>query len=289
MGKSDSRRGAAVAVAMTVIAVGAAGLGASPAMAAPPHGPRPFANAYQNTVAQKTSDLSLAINESFAGQAIKMTANGAFDYAHNRGSLKMYVNLGGTSAAVSLQEVFSNGQVYVQVPAAERSALGGKTWVAVAINSSTTGAAIGQSPTSALALLQANATGVKKVGSVTINGVSTTEYEGTVNPNKSMANLAPAVRQTLQQTLHEFSGLTSLPIQVWIDGQNRVRRMKETITLNPNAGSVIAGVGSLHLSMTVDMSNYGVPVSVTIPPPGQVSHKPLSQLGAGAGAGGTTT
>jgi hypothetical protein len=288
MRMSGGHRGAVAAVAMTVLAVGAAGLGASPAMAAPPHGPRPFANVYQSTVAQKTSDVSLAVNETFAGQAIKITATGAFDYAHNRGSLKMGINLGSAGVAESLQEVFSNGQVYVQVPAAERSALGGKAWVAVPVASSATGG-IGQNPTSALALLEASATGVTKVGSVTIDGVATTEYRGTLNPNKSLANASPVIRNMLHQALSQFSGLSSLPIQVWIDGQNRVRRMKETMTLNPNAGSAIASVGAVRVAMTVDLSNYGVPVSVAIPPPNQVSHQSLAGLGAAPGSGSTTT
>lgn len=292
MGKTGQRRIKVAAAAMAVMAVGTAGLGAFavPAMAAAPHGARPFAKAYQNTVGQKTSDVALDVNENVGGQSIKITATGAFDYADNQGSLTMNINLGGSGSVESLREVLANGQAYIELPAAERSALGAKPWIAVPVGTSGSSGVGGESPTSALALLEANTSGLTKVGPATVDGVPTTEYRAKVNPAKAAAKAAPQVRKLLQQALSQFSGLKSLPLQVWIDQQNRIRRVEENITLKPNVGSAAASTGPVHVVTTVDLSNYGVPVSVTVPPPDQVSHESLSQLGAGAASGsGTST
>lgn len=290
MWETGQRRiGTAAAVAMTVVAVGAAELGAlSPAMAAPAHGSNTFAKAYQKTVAQKTSDISLAMHETVGGQAIKITASGAFNYAADEGHLTMKINLGSAGAAQTLQEVLANGQAYIQLPSSEQSLLGGKPWIAVGIGTSG-GAVSGESPTSALSLLQASTSGVKKVGSATIDGLPTTEYRANVDPTKAAAKQSPQMRKVFQQALSQFAGLHSVPVQVWIDNQNRIRRIKEAVTLKPNTGSAAASAGQVKVATTVDLTNYGVPVSVTVPPPDQVSHQSLSQLGAGGSSGGTST
>lgn len=290
MWETGQRRiGAVAAVAMTVAAVGAAELGAlSPAMAAPAHGSNTFAKAYQKTVGEKSSDVSLNMNESVAGQVIKISATGAFNYAANEGHLTMNINLGSAGAAQTLQEVLANGQAYIQLPSSEQSLLGGKPWIAVPVGSGSSGVS-GQSPTSALSLLQASASGVTKLGSASIDGVPTTEYRANVDPTKAASKQSPQVRKVFQQALSQFAGLHSVPVQVWIDNQNRIRRIKETVTLNPNAGSAAASTGQIKVATTVDLTNYGVPVTVTVPPPDQVSHQSLSQLGAGASSGGAST
>jgi len=282
------RRNAAVAVALT--ALGAAGLGVlgAPAMATPVHGPRPFAQAYLKTVGQKSSDVVLAIDEEVGGQSIKVTASGAFDYAHNEGSLKMHVDLGSSGGVQSFQEVLANGRAYVELPAAERAALGVKPWIAVPVVSGGSSSAANESPASVLALLEANSSGLTKLGSASIDGVATTEYRARVDLTKASAKAPPQVRKVLQQVLSWYGGAHSVPLQVWIDGQARVRRVKETFTLNPNVGSMAASTGAVHVVMTVDLSNYGVPVSVTVPPPDQVTRQSLSGLGPAAG-GGTFT
>jgi hypothetical protein len=282
--------GAAAAAALAVMAVGAAELGAfaSPATAAPAHGFSAFSKAYQTTIGQKTSDVSLTIKENVEGQSISITASGAFDYGDNAGHLTLNINAG--SGTETLQEVLSNGQAYVELPSSDQSLLGGKPWIAVPVGGAGSSGLSGESPTSALSLLETNASGVIKVGSATIDGVTTTEYRAKVNPNKASANASPQLRKYLHQALSQFSGLHSLPIQVWIDGQDRIRQIKETVTLKPNVGSAAASAGAVHVATTVNLSNYGVPVTVTVPPPDQVSHESLSQLGAGASGGsGSTT
>lgn len=290
MWETGQRRiGVAAGVAMTMVAVGALELGAvSPAVAAPTHGSNTFAKAYQKTVGQKSSDVALSMNERVSGQVIKITATGAFNYATNEGHLTMAINLGSAGAAQTLQEVLANGQAYIELPPSEQSLLGGKPWIAVPVGSGSSGVS-GESPTSALSLLQASASGVTKVGSATIDGVPTTEYRARVDPTKAASKQSPQVRKLFQQALSQFAGLHSVPVQAWIDNQDRIRRIKETVTLNPNAGSAAASAGRITVATTVDLTNYGVPVSVTVPPPDQVSHQSLSQLGAGASSGGSST
>jgi hypothetical protein len=159
-------------------------------------------------------------------------------------------------------------------------ALGGKGWIEVSLGSAGSSAET-DNPTTMLALLEAGSSGVKKVGSARLDGVDTTIYRATIDPSQADQNLPSQLRKSEQQALSQFAGTTRVPVELWVDAQGRVRQLVEHATLTPKAGSAAAAAGPIHMVVTVGLSNYSTPVSVTVPPQSQVSHQPLSGLQGG--------
>jgi hypothetical protein len=182
------------------------------------------------------------------------------------------------AAGQSIDIVVNNDVLYVKVPASSSSALGVTTpWVSLNLNTLAQ-ADLGQSyqqlvsdgqqgPSESLAILQsASSSGVRKAGTTTLFGTTTTEYRTTVDLNKvaSAAGkpaLAPAI-QSLESKYH----ISSIPLEVWVDSQDRVRRLVENVDI-PSSGSTPA----VSAAVTVNINAFGVPVNVTPPPAGQVT------------------
>lgn len=145
----------------------------------------------------------------------------------------------------------------------------------------------------ALGYLKALTGDLKKIGSENIDGTATTHYRGTLDFDNIPAGVPAKLRKTLQQTAAllkkatKSKGATKFPVDVWVDGQNLVRR--EVIKQS------VMGATS---TTTVNFSDYGKAVKVTIPPASQrfdalalveqLAPGMLGQVAKQAG-GGTTT
>lgn len=96
---------------------------------------------------------------------------------------------------------------------------------------------------------------VKQVGSASIGGVVTNEYNLVVNAAK------------VEQVVPTDEGATWGPVgpfKMWVDSQDRIRRI--AIPLNiPAEGST---------SEIVDFKDFGLPVHVSVPLPSQVELPP---------------
>jgi len=94
-----------------------------------------------------------------------------------------------------------------------------------------------------------------EVGTETIDGVQTTQYRLEVDTAKlltaqDLGDMADAAAQTLPKTLR---------YHVWIDQDDLVRRMSFSM--------------SSLMSMTMDITDWGEPVEISAPPPGQVTNQ----------------
>ncbi len=103
----------------------------------------------------------------------------------------------------------------------------------------------------------------RAVGKATVAGVSTTEYRGTVSRTRAEARLEQMpeeVRDQQRAALEQmFATRSELPVRVWLDDQDQLRRMSMRIEVS-------------GATATVDMTmlEYGVPVDVQAPPAGEV-------------------
>jgi hypothetical protein len=97
-----------------------------------------------------------------------------------------------------------------------------------------------QDPSQALQALQAIAN-VKEVGKAQVDGVDTTEYSGTVDPQKVAALLPKSAG--LGRVFKQL-GTKPIPVSAWIDGGGYIRKFEES---------------------------FGTPVSITIPPADQTT------------------
>jgi hypothetical protein len=128
-------------------------------------------------------------------------------------------------------------------------------------------------PARYLAYLRGVSGAIQSLGAATIRGVTTTRYHATIDLDR-YASRAPAADRAAARksiaTLETTLGGHTLPVDVWIDAQHRVRQMQLQFPL-------CADGQSSSLSMTMDLSNYGQVPAVTIPSASD-THDITSQL-----------
>jgi hypothetical protein len=194
--------------------------------------------------------------------------------------------LGGRTSATVVTD--GNG-VYLQVP--DLSVLtGGRSWLeastsAVSSSGSLALAAMGD-PSRLLGALGSVTGSVTKVGTPRLDGVNTTEYESTVSLTGLVSGLihhtqSGATSSTAAEVADAL-GAPTVPVTVWVGADGRVHRLSVSLDLShptvsgllhsvdPSLlGSDRAGTGP-DLTVTVGLSSYGAPVSVSVPPEAQV-------------------
>jgi hypothetical protein len=99
------------------------------------------------------------------------------------------------------------------------------------------------------------------VGTEQVGGLDTTHYTATVDLNKVPNTLPESSRAAAQQSipaLVKMLGKSTLPVEVWIDNQHLVRRMKMSFDSNSNGQSATIG-------MTMNIPEYGPQPAPTLP------------------------
>lgn len=112
----------------------------------------------------------------------------------------------------------------------------------------------------------AGASGVRKVGTGTIDGVAVTEYTGTLSLHKGIQHLSGSVKSQVQKEI-TAAGLTTATFTMWIDGQHVMRKaiIKENGT-------------NLTETITFTIDTLNQPVNIRVPAADQTSPLPSSAL-----------
>ncbi len=218
---------------------------------------------------------------------LSLTGTGAFNTSPQQGEASFVLSVPGIAslapeaAALSnlpLTLVVNDKTLYAKLPSSLASKVGtytgGKSWVSVNLAKLASGAQIpglsnllnGQTsptdPSAALKELQAaSSTGITKVGTATVNGVATTEYQATLNLAKLSTQLPAAQRKALKQGLARASkqlGLTTIPFDVYIDSAHLIRRLTLDYTFTAHGTKV-------PLSVQLDFLSYGQQPAPTVP------------------------
>ncbi len=247
----------------------------------------PVLDAYQRTLAARTASISLDVTVTGTPSGpTTVDASGQVDFTTGDAAFQMSLPSIG-----SLGVRLVKPTIYMQFPASAGVPLpAGKSWVSINLDSPAVSSALGASfsqltdsadeSTQGLAYLQGvSADGVTTVGPATVRGVATTEYSATIDLTKAAQGRSAAV-QALLQKLQAKTGMTTLPVSVWIDAQGQIRRevLDESLTTN----GVATGA-----TVTIEYFDFGAPVDVTPPPASQtvdISSMLGSALGAGTGA-----
>jgi hypothetical protein len=162
--------------------------------------------------------------------------------------------------AGSLRLIIVDGKTYAKLPPA--LAAGPKPYVLVSPTSknatvrqlaSTLDSALSSASIGSVGAFITAAKTVQPVGTETITGVQTTHYKVVVDVAKLPADLPG-------KDALAASGLTSLPLDLYIDDQGRPIRMTEDLK-----------VQGQEVATNVTVSKYNEPVTVTAPPASQVS------------------
>jgi hypothetical protein len=256
----------------------------------PDNGATIIAAAFTKTSAVKTARMALTFQltagtaTSSSGVNERGTGTGVIDFAHRLADLTVNEPTG-----QSIEERLIGTNAYVKLPpqlAQTQPQLRGKSWLHQQLPSNDT-ASLGfgssgsgaSDPTSVLRLVSMVSNSVAKVGTASIRGTQTTHYRAIVDFGKAAAKhgLPPAQIQTLEKAL----GTNTFPVDLWIDGQGVARRMQFHFPLAKATTTSAAGQSG-QITETLDLYDFGTPVSVQPPPASQVAN--LSALGTAPGA-----
>jgi len=123
----------------------------------------------------------------------------------------------------------------------------------------------GNDPITTIGFLKA-ASRLTTVGTQKVNGVATTHYHAFVDYNRIAATAAPPLRPAARQnaqTLKRLTGTTLLPIDVWVDAQQHVRRVALHLQ------TCVPGY-KFEESVTFTILRYANPPPVRVPPRAQL-------------------
>jgi hypothetical protein len=217
--------------------------------------------------AGQSARVAVTTTMRMGGMSVSYTETGAFDFARSRGLISL-------SGPAGMTEIFLPPETYIRIPGGVSGPrLHGKSWIAVDAGGSAgpLGSLLGPfgggtDPADLLASLTAISSRVTKLGTSTIGGVQVTGYRVDIDPAKAAAR----VPRWQRAGLRGFAGLVGpgpIPVQVWVDGQDRVRRVR--LALHLPAG--LAAPASARVVQVTDFYDFGVPVRVSAPPAAQVA------------------
>jgi hypothetical protein len=187
------------------------------------------------------------------------------------------LSVAGQSLPGGLSEVVTPSNLYLKWSVLTQELHASKPWLVIPVSalSKSSGVNLSQlfsqatntSPLNESQLL-AGASGVRKVGTGTIDGVPVTEYTGTVSLDKGMQYLSGGSKAAMQKQI-AAAGLTTATFTVWVDGQRVMR--KAVITEH---GTALTEV------VTVAISTLNQPVNIQIPAADQTTSLPAGALGS---------
>jgi hypothetical protein len=285
---------AAAVVAVLVAGVGAAafadghGSTASHSAAAPADLAGPAAQ----SASAGSAAFTLSVTADSPGiQSTLISGAGSIDLASHvdrmTASIPMVSSvLGGRTSATVVTD--GNG-VYLQVPALS-VLTGGRSWLEASTSAASSSgslalAAMGD-PSRLLGALGSVNGSVTKVGTPRLDGVNTTEYESTVSLTGLVSGLIHHTQSGATSStgaeVADALGAPTVPVTVWVGADGRVHQLSVSLDLShPTVSGVLhsvdpsllesdrAGAGP-DLTVTVGLSSYGAPVSVSVPPHAQV-------------------
>ena len=248
----------------------------------------------ERTAEAGTARLSLesTLRGVTGSQGLTSRGEGVVDFGARRGRLTLELPAEmGTGGGLEL--VYEGTVVYLRSSPAGAGV--GTEWVSLdlgRLGQDLSGTDIGQfaqigsnDPSNTLALLEGTAEGVEELGSEEVRGEETARYRAKVDLRKA-ADRAGAVRDRRQfeDFLDRFASET-IPVEVWIDGEGRTRRLRIDQPVPQAPGRSIApdaGVVS-----TIELYDFGVEEPIEAPSPGEVTD--LSDQLSGVVDAGTTT
>jgi hypothetical protein len=229
----------------------------------------PVAQAADHTAGAGGVQIAMHLSMTAAGQTIPMDGSGVIDEQRRQGTFSMSFTAPGVGA-VKMDAIMDGHVIYMRLPSTLGSAIpGGKPWMKLDLEKVGKAAGIdlgalqqsgGNDLGQYLAFLR-GAGGARVVGTDTIRGVPTTHYAAYIDFSKAAGRLGGAAKKALQQ-VQSMVGVSSIPVDVWVDRHQLVRRM----TMEFSTQTPI----DLSMNMTMDVLRYHVPVDVTPPPADQV-------------------
>ena len=272
--------GIAAACIATLVAIVAVptGRGAGTTSLATGAGAKAIGAAAAATEASRTARGLLTVTS--AGGTVTATGTGNFD----TGEAAAEVAMADGPRESTITVLRTGTGVYARLPGGMNPMSTGKPWVSIDAPTLArlTELALGESaahitgaPLDALAYLRAVSGDVTVVGTDTTRGEPTTRYRAAVDPARAAAQLPGALRAHAPAS---GAAPASLPADVWIDGEGRLRKLVITDPADAGAGAAAGTVPAPAAdpppgptTITLELWDFGTPVEVSAPPADQVA------------------
>ena len=223
----------------------------------------------EKTAAAGSARVGLSITFSSAGNQGVVSGDGLVDLVNSRGAVTLDLGgLGGTLISGPVDTVLAREGLFVKLPPSLLS--GNKPWVKIDL-STVAGAAgvnlgsVGQlqsvDPNQVLQFLKGAADSMKKVGEEQVRDAETTHYRGNLVLNRAAADARPEAQEAIRQAIDGL-GTATIPANVWIDEQGRMRRLRLQTT-----GESGGPAGTVEF----ELYDFGAPADVQLPPADQVT------------------
>ena len=227
---------------------------------------------------------------------LTMTGTGNFNIAAKEGEIVS--NLTGLPSSglgalhvssLHFTELFAKDVLYLESPLFAGKLPGGARWMKIDLAKAARGAGLdpqsltsGQSnPAQVLDYLRASGGSVKNLGPSVVRGTRTTRYGGTIDIAKAAGKISGTGASQLKSSIEKLvseGGSATIPVEVWVDGHNLVRRMTMTLGETP-AGH------HFKVAITLELFNFGATPTVNVPPDSEVFDATRTSL-AGLSAAG---
>lgn len=216
-----------------------------------------------------------------SGDQIEMKATGVVDTKAPATEIQMTMSAKGKT--VTMTQRLVDGVAYMKSDLLAQMGMGG--WLKIDLSAagldvdelSRLGGGSDADPTSQSQFLN-GLEDVKNLGTEDVDGVTTTHYKGAANLKTAFDEVTKKLGEdsdaakSLQKMMMQIGGGTPIPVEAWIDAQNRPVKLTYTMPL-----------GNQTVVTTLQYSDFGTPVNVQAPPANEV--RDISSLVGGGALG----
>jgi hypothetical protein len=237
-----------------------------------------IATAARNTEAAGGAELAFRMEMELPGfdEPVVMTGSGVEDAGARRGRLTFdmsaLANLPGAGALCGEDcemELVADGFSMYMHSEMFSAGLGGKEWMKVDVERFGAGLGIPmanpemapQSTSEQLRMLRSVSGDVTDHGTERVLGTDTTHYSATIDVLRTVDTLPESQREAARRGMEKVIALTGqseLPFDVWIDDEQRVRRLEVDQQMKQRGIEV-------KMHMAVEYVRFGVPVDIDVP------------------------
>jgi hypothetical protein len=218
--------------------------------------------------------LSMSMSMKASGVSIDLRGDGVTEFATGKGSFTMSV------LGIDMEMVSDGTTTYIHVPDGGKLPGATKPWVSVPNEAMKAGGSFSglQSATGMLDALRGIGGTIRTIGDEQINGVDTTHYNVVVRLADAIAAAPEAQRAQAQAALEQLDelGASEMPVDVWITDDGIP--VRQVMTFDGSSG--VSALAGLKMKMTIDLSDFGAPVNVDVPPADQVQAIDPAELGS---------
>jgi hypothetical protein len=283
------RRGAVVAVGVLALGLSACGDepaggtgGTSQSGASGAEALKAVQLAATSSQKKSTANFKMTMDITADGEKVPMKATGQIDSANNALKLEMTMSAPG-EGSLKLKQIVKGKTIYMTgIPGMPKN-----QWVKLSLDeigaaaggAPSSGLGAGSDPTDQLQLLTQVSDDVKAVGKETVNGVETTKYVGTIDLDKASDAAGKGTAEVKKQ--YKDMGLSKIPFELYIDGDNLPSRMKMTMDGQTTANGKTE---KLAVRSQMDFTDWGTDVKITAPKKAVSFEELLQGLGSGIGS-----